>query len=360
LCWVCGRGRSPTQVRERSFDGDSRALVATKVVPTLDAVIDRQTNVVWCASFLAAWKVLHADVVKEPPSLQSSPAVALALNAAPDPQPHIPTQCLYVAAGWNQNGVSDRITKDLALNFPGKAPPAFPGILPDSFVAYAYLEANVKFTLPYFQNHKALVFTDTRGVRTELNSFGIRPDDGRAYFELRKQPRILYEVRDENDELSECVVDLDRTSTPNQIILALVTPHHTLAETVATVQSKIDTIEKSHGKDHVGPNDVLLVPDMVWRITHRFAELEGLQFTNSKLKGHRLDVAQQDIQLRLGRSGAEIKSEAKVYMTPIPTYYVFNRPFLLLIKSRDAELPYFVMWVENSELLSKWHSSNAN
>jgi hypothetical protein len=37
-------------VNEPRFDGNSGMLKATKVVPTLDAPIDRQSNVVWCAS----------------------------------------------------------------------------------------------------------------------------------------------------------------------------------------------------------------------------------------------------------------------------------------------------------------------
>jgi hypothetical protein len=112
-------------------------------------------------------------VAKEPPSLRGSPEVALDMNRASDPRPDIPKESLYTAAGWNQKGIRGQIIKDLAQKFPAKAPPAFPGILPNSLVAYAYLEANVTFSLPYFQNREPLVFTDREGVKTELSSFGI-------------------------------------------------------------------------------------------------------------------------------------------------------------------------------------------
>ncbi|OHB67880.1 MAG: hypothetical protein A2V70_03340 [Planctomycetes bacterium RBG_13_63_9] len=337
-------------VGEPVLDGDSRELKATKVVPTLDAPIPKAMNAIWCASFLSAWKTLETDLAKEPLFLQGSPEVVLALNKAADPRPHIPEASLYVAAGWNQQGITDRIEKDLAQKFPTAIQPTFPGILPNSFVAYAYLEANVKFSLPYFQNREPMVFTDRAGNKTELSSFGIRPEDDYAYFELRRQPAILFETREEF-KLTECIVDLDRTSQPNQIILAFMEPKPTLAEMLATVEDKIDTARK---KEELGPNDVLLVPDMVWRITHEFAELQGQEFTNAKLKGQRIDVARQDIQFRLDRSGAELESEAKTYMLPIPTYYVFDRPFLLCMKKRGAGMPYFVMWIENAELLNKW------
>ncbi len=351
--------RLPIPSGASSFDGDSRSLRTTNVVPTLDASIDRQSNVVWCASFLAAWKVLETDVTEEPPSLQDSPQIALALNMASDPRLDIPEESLYAAAGWNQKGITDRIVKDLAIKFPSKAPPTFSGILPDSLVTYAYLESNIKFSLPYFQSRKPLLFTDHRGVKTELNSFGIRVEDDYAYFELRNQPQILYEAHDDNYKLTECIIDLDRTSSPNQVILALVMPKSTLAETLSFVEDKINAIEDGQKYNGLGPNDALLVPDMVWHITHHFTELEGKEFKNSKLKGQRIDVAQQDIQFRLDRSGTELKSEAKTFELPIPTYYMFDRPFLLQMKKRGAEMPYFVMWVENAELLTKWDLSKS-
>jgi hypothetical protein len=32
---------------------------------------------------------------------------------------------------------------------------------------------------------------------------------------------------------------------------------------------------------------------------------------------------------------------------------IFNRPFLVVMRRRSAEQPFFVMWVENTELLRK-------
>jgi len=98
---------------------------------------------------------------------------------------------------------------------------------------------------------------------------------------------------------------------------------------------------------------VLLVPDLFWRISHRYTELEGKSFKNAELRGQSLDVAQQDILFRLDRSGAELKSEAKVFVLPVPTYFVLDRPFLIYMKKRGARDPYFAMWVDNAELLQR-------
>lgn len=354
--WFHWGWQGPLPSAVPAFDGDSHLLKATDVVATLDTPIRAGKNAVWCASFLSAWKTLETDLAKGPISLQGSPQLAASLNAAADPRAQIPPESLYVAAGWNQKGIIGQISDDLKRRFPAKAPPTFPGILPDSFVAYAYLEVSLKFSIPYFQNRKPMVFSDSGGKKTELTSFGVGEEDDYAYFKLRGQPKVLFKTADKRNisRAAECVLDLDCNSQPNQIVLALTEPRASLAETLAAVEGKIASAKPVAHSGNLGPNDVLLVPDIVWRISHRFAELEGRRFTNTALKGQRMDVAQQDIQFCLNRGGAELKSEAKMFYRPIPTYYVFDRPFLLYMKKRGSDQPYFVMWVDNVELLGKW------
>jgi len=60
----------------------------------------------------------------------------------------------------------------------------------------------------------------------------------------------------------------------------------------------------------------------------------------------------QTIRFRLDRSGAELASEARMPCAPAATHYVCDRPFLIVMKKRGAERPFFVMWVDNAELLS--------
>lgn len=336
-----------------TFDGDSLKLKTTLIVPTLDTLFKKDTNAIWCASFLSAWKCLESDLAKEPLMIQDSPEIAVALNKSSDPRPDIPKASLYVASGWNQKGIIDQITKDLAQKFPSKTPPVFDGIAQNSFVTYAYLEVKIKFSIPYFQNRKPLLFTDCKGNETVINSFGICPGDESAYLKLRQQPAILFAAMDESHKIAECIIDLDHTSNPNQIILALVEPGPTLEEMLKSVEEKIAAGKKLKLQEF-DVNDVLLVPDIIWNIRHRFTDIEGKEFMNSQLKGQRIDVARQDIQFRLDKNGSELRSEAEEHYRSLPTQYAFDRPFLLYMKERGAKMPYFVMWIANAELLCKW------
>ena len=347
-------GRLPDPVGTPGFTGSSSNLSTTIIASTLDASMEESSNVIWCASFLAAWKVLAEEIAEEPILSEGNPENTLALNQAIDPRNYIPEECLYSAAGRNQNGVINQIASELAQKFPGKSPPVFSGIAPDSIVAYSYLEVNLPFSLPYFQNREPLIFMDSNGTESAVSSFGIRTEDDYAYFKLRKQIEVLQVKRDERFELEECILDLDHTSSPNQLILAIIDPQPTLAKTLTVLQEKMDQAKANDYHSEFGPNDVLLVPDIVFQISHRFHELENLPFENAKLKGLSLDVAQQDISFRLDRHGAELRAESKIHFLPIPTHFIFDRPFLICMKKRSEKTPFFVMWIDNAELLTKW------
>jgi len=344
-----------------SIKGDSSRLKQTQVVATLDEPMEAGKNVIWCSSFQAAWKALQNDLAKEPVSLEGGGNVVQLLNQANDPKPDAPPGSLYTAAGWEDKGIIAQIHKDLKQQFPAKELPTFPGMIPGSFVAYGYLEANVGFRLPYFQNKKPLEFTAGNGEKANVCSFGLRPEDDYAYRKLREQAAILYYAWDKSDfangtlKLDECVLDLDQTSGPSQVVLARVKPQKTLKATLSSFDAKIRSFKG--GASPMGVNDVLLVPDVFYNISHHFAELERRNFSNAALKGQRMDIAQQDILFRLDRNGAELKSEAKQYMAPMAKYYVFDRPFLIIMKKRGAERPYFVMWVDNAELLRGMEAS---
>ena len=351
-----------------AFNGSSEHLKATKVVPTLDAPIPNGMNVIWCASFQAAWKALEHDLAGGPVLLDGSPQTATSLNDAPDPRPFIPETSLYVATGWVKDGITNRIQQEIKRRFPRKKAPTFRGITPDSLVTYCYLEANLVFPIPYYQSTEPLRFTNGAGGSTEVSSFGASTEDHRAYSKLLGQLRILFQKPGGQGKDPEFAIDLCTTSSPSQIVAARISPEPTLAATLARLDrevaraAELDKTSRSYEEQRqhsLTPGDRLFVPDLHWFISHSFLELQGKTLDNQKLKGQRFDIAQQDIAFFLHRKGAELKSEAKSYASSAdaPRDFLFDRPFLLCMKKRNTDAPYFVMWIENAELLNPWQKS---
>jgi hypothetical protein len=190
-----------------------------------------------------------------------------------------------------------------------------------------------------------------------VTSFGIRPKDDYAYYKLRKQVEVLYKWRDRDTMMMgphEYALDLCKKSNPNQIIVAVIKPEKTLALTVKKLERQmLNYSYKSRIFQEFGPNDAFIVPNIFFKVLHHFKELEGKTLQNKRFKGYPVSEALQMIQFKLDRSGVELKSEAKMICMPIPAYYFFNKPFLVYMKKRGAKQPFFVMWVDNAELLEK-------
>ncbi len=353
--WYINKGR-PYTASAMSFDDSSDHLRQTVIVPTLDSPIPDGKSAIWCASFQLAWNRMRDDVTKGPIQLANAQPMADRLNRGDQTEDDIDPANLYAAAGLAKDGIIDRIRGEMAAKFPNAPSPHLDSPAGGA-VAYSYLQASAKFDIPYFDNDEPFGFTDSSGNKTVVRSFGIREKDDYAFEQLRGQAKILYRSDDDDrhgTQVSEFIIDPCQTSRPYQLVLARVNRKDSFAATLADVETKI---AKSPPKYHSTLNiiDTLLVPNMAWQISHHFTELEGRDqlLLNPGLRGLYLDTAMQTIRFRLDRSGAELSSESKTYYKPTATYFDFNRPFLIMMKKRDGKHPFFVMWVDNAELLQR-------
>jgi hypothetical protein len=348
-------GRLPEPMAKPVVASDAQGLRATVVVPTLDSPLPAGKNVIWCASLQLAWDRLKKDVVGEPVKIKGVDDLADKLNASEFAGNDLEAESYYAAAGRIADGTVAKIEKEMAAKFPGVAPD-LGGPSGTAAIAYAYLKASIKFPLPYFENRDPFAFKESSGASIEVTSFGIRKKDAYAYYEMREQVEVLYSLHEEESHtrLVEFALDLDRNSRPYQLVVACVKPRATLNETLKYLSEAAKNKDEDWDNEF-GPNEVFILPNICFDITTRFRELEGPDkpFTNSKCAGLWLGLVQQRMQFRLDRGGAEVSSEVKMPLRPLPRYFIFDRPFLVYMAKRGAATPFFVMWVDNAELLGK-------
>jgi hypothetical protein len=335
----------PLDTDRFAFDGTSDLLKSTVIVPTLDTPTEPGKNVVWCSSFVLAWKQLEAKVTNGPVRVQGSPPAADRLNADTAAESDLPPGAVFADAGFAEDGIRERIRAGMAERFPGRPVPAFdvPG---GGAVAFSHLEVSSKFEYPYFEYDEPQSFTASDGSSHTVKAFGIRDQEAFKQGDvpkLRGQVAVLYRPRGEL-RVTEFALDLNANDRRDQILVAVVERKPTLAEQLADLNDKVaaHTTAPDYLK-HVGLNDTLLVPNVGFRISHRFRELEVNPIT----------AAFQMTQFRLNRSGADLTSQAGILVKPTPAHYHCDRPFLVVMKRRDRERPYFVAWIDNAELLEK-------
>lgn len=364
--------------RTETFTGSSDSLKHTVIVPTLDSPIQPGKNIIWCSSFQLSWNELRDNVVHEPVVLTDGQELANLLNNAMQTRDDIePTSC-FIATGLIGKGVDKYIKTEMSRKFPGEPVPNFNDLLPLDLVMYAFLTAEVKFKHPFENYRSGLIFTDSRGHKSEVAAFGVW-DDSPRYNKLRSQVTVLYQSPSPESKFSsldpnailakrhlpflsnitEFALDLCRFTQPYQVILARIDPQPTLALTVADLQAKIsDFFRRQDYEDlrEFNKGDKLYVPEMFWRVEHRFADLEGKTIFNPGFGPYPIKRAEQMIHFRLDRCGAVLKSRATLVVAlgrSIGRRFSFDRPFLIYMKKRDCEQPFFVMWVDSAELLTK-------
>jgi len=338
-----------------AYSGSSSGVHESVIVPTLDTPAPKGKNVVWCGSLQMAWNQLKSDVIKGPVRVAGAQDVADRLNSASFSEDDLPPGSFYAAAGFVPDVVK-KIRTEMAEKFPGVKVQMEENPAPGGIIAYGYLKAAAKFTTPYFDRSQGDVFTDSAGRGTRVRTFGLFETKGMAEVNerLAAQIDVLYSTRgDDPVNPKEFILDLCKTSKPNQVILAAVEPKETLAATLDYVRRMSAAGEGGKDKTTFSSEDVLAVPNLHWKIEHHFAELEGKGILNPGFTNLPLVRVFQMIDFKLDRSGAEVASSADIYAAAIPRRYCFTRPFLVIMTRRGAKDPFFVMWVDNAELLSR-------
>jgi hypothetical protein len=331
-----------------SFDGSSDALQQTVIVPTLDTQIPEGKSAIWSLSFQMAWNKLKQEIAEGPIKVQGAQVVADRLNEAEQSEDDVDSESSYSAAGFIKKGIIERIQADMAQKFPDVPKPEFRQDPLDIAVAYAYLKAEVKFKHPFLDNEDPAVFMIKGENPTKVRSFGV----SRKAVEqgLRDQVEVLY-----FDFGGDYAIDLCKSSSPNQLVLSSLPRKRTLSEILTDLEKKsADYLSKEH-LFRFRHGDVLLVPNMHWRVKHHFKEIEGEDkpLLNHSMKGTWIDQAIQIIEFKLDRQGARISSESMELTKKGGHDFEFNHPFLLYMKKRGAKHPFFVMWIDNAELLIK-------
>jgi len=270
----------------------------------------------------------------------------------------------YATAGFIHDGILEQIQKQMAKRFPSEPVPVFSELyrtLPDAIAAYSFLSVNVGFKYPFYVYNKVFSFEDSNGAHTGVTAFcgQLYPHDS-DYHWVREQVEILYYKYSDSQKTTEFAVDLCKHTQPYQVILACIPRRNTLGEAVVEVEKNIS--EFKHDPDYkvrcrLGRNDTLIVPDVLYKLTHHFKELLGKYLGNRQWRDYFFFEAMQMIDFSLSRTGVSLKSEARIGIARNgePRKLHFDRPFLIYVQKREAGTrPFFVMWVDNAELMQEF------
>jgi len=330
----------------------STELTQTIITPVMEVPIVPGKNLIYCSTFQIAWNMLQ-DTVGGRIEMEGQPEIVDLLNRRLSTTKDISEDCYEAACGEPSPDFWDSLYRRLTDKFGQNAPPRTkernypPG---DAIVCYAYLFKGLYFPEAFDTLGSPIIFRsapDSAGVKA-FGREGYSPDG--VLHDLANQVTIV-DYKDDDDFM----ISLKSKSEADEIILAKTSPRRTLLKTIEYVEGKINK------SDNLPlPNSAILkIPKIDFNIFHRVKELIGRSFLNKGWQDWWIEDAYQWIRFLLNEKGVELKSEAVILALrgvghgPPPMRLVFDRPFLIYLKQKDAKYPYFAMWVDNAELMVK-------
>lgn len=315
----------------------------TKVYGVLNTPMEKN-NMLWCGTFQMAWNELRDNMIKQDIKLNGEDKLSNELNKKTFTKENINENSYLAMVGYNKDGIVEKVNKELKDKFGEEGTWQVESNLQnhDDILAYTFLEKKLDFEYS-FEKIDNLEFNGTN-----VSGFGISDiKNSESRSRLSEQVKVLY-----YDNEDDFIISLKGKTDNDELILAKVPQSDTLSNTLNYALSK------SSDEMSFSSNGTLKIPRLGFDIKKNFKDLENKKLINKSFQDYQITQALQRIKFSLTENGAALKSKAGISVTKSvgefkePKNLIFNKPFLLYMKEKGQKKPYFVMWIENTELMT--------
>lgn len=330
----------------------------TNLLTVADTPVELQRTFLYCAAVQIAWDVLrpgeHQRVV-----VSSESPTTRALNAHSFPMVALSSESYFAQS----TALNDELATDLTTSLRERFPSAPIQLLKNQdevpgFRILVYLEKSLPFPDVMERFPSPMDFHSQQTI--PVNSFGWRsaPGEGNAMSVLSDTVEIRDYVAGD-----DFIVLLKTDSSRNdEIILARTNPSATLRSTWDSVAERLHQPRAKQVIRELRAIDHLQVPVLSFGLEGPLKELIGLGIPTAA-KPHRYIVdANEMLRFRLDEYGAELIADVQMVVgengdgamhvsSVEPRRLIFDGPFLLALREKDATVPYFLAWIGNADLM---------
>jgi hypothetical protein len=314
----------------------------TVTIPHLDQEIIDGQNIVFTSSFHSAWSRLKEDILNEDVKVNRQMTLVNSLNNMEEVK--IDPNSSVSLGGFIGEGIIEKINSSLKSKFNRTV--NFSNYKNDPFniICYSYFNKEIKFEIPFETFNDPFPFFGS-GQPVDVNCFGIWTCGRSELHQKIKRQVTVIDFKNRRD----FILSLKNPSGNDEVIIALISPSKTLSTTIIDVVERIKNSEPTK----LVSNDRLVIPKLNLNISKDYTELLGVKLANTGYEDYFFAEAKHDIGFSLNESGASANSEAKIILKkgPGPRTMIVNRPFLIMMREKNSENPYFAAWIGNHELL---------
>lgn len=301
-------------------------------------------NMLYTSNFQIAWNKFADEISRQPVALSGNPIMVQMLNRRLTGTQDISEDCYLAMAGIGSDRITERVTKALSDKFEET-----PGIdlqlkKPHDVLLYTVIVKEINFAEEFERLEKPIMFNQA----IPLQAFGIKEfvlDE--SHIRAAEQVEVI-NYNNDND----FILRLRSKNENDEIYLAKMTPLKTLAATTNYVLTQVNINRPQSLKEQ----DTLQIPVIDFNIVDWYLDLEGRCLESRGMEDFCIAKAIHSIKFKFVQNARPyelLPTVGEEKKTIRPRKFIFDKPFLLIIRQRGAGYPYFVFWVQNTELLTE-------
>ncbi len=304
---------------------------------------DFKWNYVWWWAMNLAWTELSENIIKEKIKLATEDKIALEmvdkLNNPVFTKSDLDKESYYIKSGYGQEMV-EAINKESKQKFPNKSFADLDiSLNPKDIISYAYFFKKVEYPE---------VFKDWNILFGNKNVEGFF-----AIGEQKNNVKIIKYVNDNN-----FIVKLDLKDDSDELFLAKGFDMENPSETVKQINQGNSWKLKS-----ISRNEVFKTPKIYLDVKRNYTELVDKFLTNKWFEKYMISKMFENINFSMDEKWAKVENEAVIDSLatsegpswPPKKYkkFILNKPYRIIMKRKDSKNPYFILGVNNTELMKK-------
>ena len=287
-----------------------------KIVPTLSDKV--KGNTMWCGTFQIVWNDLKNDMISAEDYYKTYGIIS------PELKTQIETDLN------NKFGKTSDFINNFNWNTDANA---------KKYLIYAMLVKDLKFATPFDD----LETGDFAGKDTKTSYFGLKANSNS---EARSQVSVLYYNNEKDKAISIS------TTTNDEIILC----RTNTIQNFNQIWEKITNERTNYtGNTSLEETEILQVQEINNNSEKEYTDLENKELEDVNGEKLTIEKAMQTIDFELNKEGAKLTSEAGMAVTTNAIEpqdirdFSFNDSFVIFLKEKDKELPYFALNVSDIE-----------
>ena len=304
-------------------------------------------NYVWGGAMNLAWNELNDNILHEKLALDTTDKTALdlvsKLNNSMFTKNDLDEESYYIKSGFGQETVNI-INKESKIKFPKKSFSDINLILePTYFISYAYFLKEIEYKTKFTE------------YAMDFNGYGV--SGFLAYTNDQKENINI--IKYENSD--KFIIGINLKNDKDQLFLVKGFGFSNIEDIMNNINSKTD-IEKLKSKD------VFRAPKLKLNYNRQYSELENQLLKNEYYKRYpnkyRLGPVFENIKFDMDEKGVKIENEAIISGYDLiaggdaPRYFILDKPYLVIMKRASSKNPYFILEINNAELMERNKDEN--